>query len=603
MAGLFNELKRRNVFRVGVAYAIVGWLLLEVASVIFPGLHLPDWTLTFLIVLVVAGFPLALILAWAFEMTPEGVKREAEVDRTESITRVTGRKFDFAIIGLLAIAVVYFAVDKFGNDEPKPPPVAPEEILTAEPIEREKSIAVLLFDNLSGDATTEPFTKGIHDDILTQLSKISALKVIARTTMERLDPTLSIPEIGTKLDVATVLEGGVQRAGDRVRINVQLIDCADEAHLWAETYDRELTAANIFSIQSDVAQQIASALRVKLTATERVRIEKTPTENLHAYNLYLLGRHHRVQSPSTQDSLDTAASYLQQAIDEDPAFGAAYAELAYSHWLRVVLGAPMELEFERIRHLVETAIALDPDSAEVNYLMAWVHAWDGDLQAGDARMTRVLELAPSAASSYGNIADWFRPVDDRIAYVRIATQLDPLSLFASISLVWNLLEARRFTEAAEAAESAYALDRDGAVLTLANAYFFADRKEEARETYLRALELYGSLERSSDTIATLAYINGMLGHEEQARVLLRDLEGMSQAGHVAPRSAALAYASIGDSDRTLHWIERGIEEERNWYGFPMLLRPLFDFLRADPRYSEVLGRANPEILDRLGFER
>jgi tetratricopeptide (TPR) repeat protein len=438
---------------------------------------------------------------------------------------------------------------------------------------------------------------------LTQLSKIRALKVIARTSMERLDPTLSIPEIGTQLGVATVLEGGVQRAGDRVRINVQLIDCSDEAHLWAETYDRELTAANIFAIQSDVAQQIASALRVELTADERTRIEKKPTENLRAYNLYLLGRHHSVQSPATQDSLDAAAAYFQQAIDEDPAFGAAYAELADTHWFRAVLGAPFGPEFEKFRRLVETAIALDPDSAEVNLLMAWVHAWDGDLQAGDARMARVLELAPNAARSYRGNAEWFRPVEDRIAYVRTAIQLDPLDLSASRALVYVLIEARRFTEAAEAAESAYALDRDGAILALANAYFFADRKEEAREAHVHALELYGSLERSSDTVATLAYINGMLGREEQARALLRELEGMSQDGHVFPTSASGAYASIGDSDRTLHWIERGIEEHGNWYSFFALYSPLFDFLRADPRYSEVLSKANPEILDRIGFER
>jgi TolB-like protein len=339
-------------------------------------------------------------------MTPEGIKREADVDRTESSTHVTGRKLDFAIIGLLVIAVAYFAVDKFVlKAGPDVTEVAAEQVPAAEAVEREKSIAVLLFDNLSGDAATQPFTKGIHDDILTQLSKIRALKVIARTSMERLDPTLSIPEIGTKLGVATVLEGGVQRAGDRVRINVQLIDCKTEAHLWAETYDRELTAANIFSIQSDVAQQIASALRVELTADERTRIEKKPTENLRAYNLDLLGRHHINQRPQTQDSLDTAASYFQQAIDEDPAFGAAYGGLAMVHWLRVTLGASIELEFEKMRHLAETAIALDPDGAEANMNMAWVYAWDGNLQAADALMARVLELAPNAARSYTDNAD------------------------------------------------------------------------------------------------------------------------------------------------------------------------------------------------------
>jgi tetratricopeptide (TPR) repeat protein len=342
---------------------------------------------------------------------------------------------------------------------------------------------------------------------------------------------------------------------------------------------------------------------VELTADERTRIEKKPTENLRAYNLYLLGQHHINQRPHTQDSLDTAASYFQQAIDEDPAFGAAYGGLAYIQFFRTVLGTPMELAFEEFRRLAETAIALDSDSADANVDMAWVYAWDGNLQAGDALMARVLELAPNAARSYSANAEWFRPVEDRIAYARTAIQLDPLDLIASRRLAWDLIEARRFTEAAEAAESAYALDRGGMVLTLADAYRLADRKEEAREAYLQALELYGSLERSSDTVTSLAYINGMLGREEQARVLLRELEGMSQDGHVAPRSAASAYASIGDSDRTLHWIERGIEEERNWYWFPLLQFPLYDFLRADPRYSEVLGRVNPEILDRFGFER
>ncbi len=198
---LFAEARRRNLFRVGVAYAIVAWLLIEVASVVLPTFKAPEWVMQVFTFLLILGFPLALIFAWAFELTPEGLKREAEVDRTESITHVTGRKLDFAIIGLLVIAVVFLVIDNY--------------VLEAEPeqasVAREKSIAVLLFDNLSEDAATQPFTNGIHDDILTQISKIRALKVIARTSMERLDPNLSIPEIGTKLGVATVLEGGVQR--------------------------------------------------------------------------------------------------------------------------------------------------------------------------------------------------------------------------------------------------------------------------------------------------------------------------------------------------------------------------------------------------------
>ncbi len=206
---LMTELKRRNVFRVGVAYAIVAWLLIEVAHTAFPTLQLPDWTTTLVTVLMIMGFPVALVIAWAFELTPEGIKRESAVDRTESITHVTGRKLDFAIIGLLVIAVAYFALDKF--------------VLEAEPeqasVVREKSIAVLLFDNLSGDAATQPFTKGIHDDILTQLSKISALKVIARTLVlhdrgarDHLEFS-DFRELGENFIVDAIGEVGVFRVG------------------------------------------------------------------------------------------------------------------------------------------------------------------------------------------------------------------------------------------------------------------------------------------------------------------------------------------------------------------------------------------------------
>jgi TolB-like protein len=262
----------------------VAWLLIEVASVILPTFKTPEWVMQAFTFLVILGFPLTLIMAWAFELTPEGIKREADVDPGESITRQTGRKLDFLIIGVLVLGIIYFAVDKFVlRAEPEEVEVAAEQVPAAESVEREKSVAVLLFDNLSGDTATEPFTKGIHDDILTQLSKIRALKVIARTSMERLDPTLSIPEIGAKLGVAAVLEGGVQRAGDRVRINVQLIDCNTEAHLWAETYDRELTAADIFSIQSDVARTVADALQAALSPEEQDRLVTVPTENLPGF--------------------------------------------------------------------------------------------------------------------------------------------------------------------------------------------------------------------------------------------------------------------------------------------------------------------------------
>jgi TolB-like protein len=307
------------------------------------------------------GFPLALIVAWAFEMTPDGLKRETAVDPAESITHVTGRKLDFAVIGLLAIAVVYLVIDNYVlKDKPGQPPVA-----------REKSIAVLLFDDLSDGSANQSFTKGIHDDILTQLSKIRALKVIARTSMERLDPTLSIPEIGTKLGVATVLEGGVQRAGDRVRINVQLIDCETEAHLWAETYDRELTAANIFSIQSEIAKIVADALRATLSPEEQDRLASVPTENLAAYEAYLLGMQRLARE--TGAALVEAVDYFQQAIELDPDFALAHVGLADSYSNQVFYGGLAREEgLAKAQAAADKALALDDRLGEAYNSLAGI---------------------------------------------------------------------------------------------------------------------------------------------------------------------------------------------------------------------------------------
>jgi len=240
MGQLFEELKRRNVLRVAIAYIVAAWLLLQVADVVLNNIEAPDWVFQAILLLVGLGFPFALIFAWAFELTPEGLKREHEVDRSESITHITGRKLDFAIIAVLAIAVVYFVSEKlfwaddFVNESQVDTSITAPEIA--------KSIAVLPFANRSNRDEDLFFTDGIHDDLLTQLAKIKDLKVISRTSVMQYRNTVKrLPQIAKELGVATVLEGGVQRAGQRIRINAQLIDVATDRHIWAETFDREMT--------------------------------------------------------------------------------------------------------------------------------------------------------------------------------------------------------------------------------------------------------------------------------------------------------------------------------------------------------------------------
>ena len=273
---LFEELKRRNVFRVGIAYAVAAWVLLQMFDVIGDILELPEWGGKMILAMLVIGFFLALILAWAFEMTPEGLKRESEVDRSQSITRVTGRKLDRAIIGVLVIALVYFVADKFfiGGPEAVVETTAPAVVVAEEPVSPppasaghidDKSIAVLPFAHRSPNPDDQYFTDGIHDDLLTQLAKQDAFKVISRTSvMEYRDTTKNMKQIGEELGVRHILEGGVQRSGNRVRINVQLIDTFTDEHLWAETYDRELTTDNLFDIQSEITTAIAEALHATL---------------------------------------------------------------------------------------------------------------------------------------------------------------------------------------------------------------------------------------------------------------------------------------------------------------------------------------------------
>src|ERR1700694_2851944 len=272
----FGELKRRNVYKVAVAYAIVGWLLVQIATQVFPFLEIPNWVIRLVIALVVIGFPIALVLAWAFELTPEGIVRTEDVDPEKSIRKSTGRKLAFAIIGVLLVVIAMLIYQRF-----------PFRTETGETIPQ-KSIAVLPFENRSEDKANAYFADGIQDEILTRLSKIADLKVISRTSTQHYKSAPeNLPEIARQLGVAHILEGSVQKSGDAVRVNVQLIKAANDSHLWAETFDRKLS--DIFSVETEVAKAIADQLRVHLIGREEQAIAVRPTDIPEAYDAYLGG--------------------------------------------------------------------------------------------------------------------------------------------------------------------------------------------------------------------------------------------------------------------------------------------------------------------------
>ncbi len=371
MSSFFSELRRRNVVRVAIAYIIMAWLLLQVIDVMLQVLGLPESVGKFMFLLLIVGFPLALFFAWAFELTAEGLKREKDVDRTQSITPHTGRKLDRVIISVLVLAVGFLLFDKFFlQRETHTEVVAIDEA-------RGKSVAVLPFANRSASEEDAFFVDGIHDDILTQLAKIGDLKVISRTSvMQYRDTTKTIREIGEELGVATVLEGGVQRAGDRVRINTQLIDAATDEHLWAESYDRSLTTQNIFAIQGEMASAIASALLATLTPEEEESVGTSPTDNIQAYETYLhaiaLRKGTRVQG------LDQAIMEFERAVELDPQFALAFVALSKAYMDRYWFVTRDPADREASQRSIDTVLELAPDLPEAHLAMA-EHLYHGFL--------------------------------------------------------------------------------------------------------------------------------------------------------------------------------------------------------------------------------
>jgi TolB-like protein len=351
-----GELKRRNVIRVAIAYVVAAWVLLQVADLVLENIDAPPWVIQAMMLFVVLGFVAAVVVAWAYELTPEGIRREKDVSPDASITRQTSRKLDRIIMGFLVVAVLYFVWEARFADRNATPSLTGanpntqeviEEVPTQSPAVPEPAfpalsdgtIAVLPFANRSRLEDDAFFTEGIHDDLLTQLAKIRNLKVISRTSvMKYRDTEKSIPEIASELQVANILEGGVQRAGKRIRINAQLIDVNTDEHLWAETFDREMTVENIFDIQSEITRQIVQAVRGELTEDEQLNLGKVPTNDLEAYEAYLHAISQMNRADYSQENYIEAESWASKAVRLDPEFAHAWAILVAIHGQAIWLG-------------------------------------------------------------------------------------------------------------------------------------------------------------------------------------------------------------------------------------------------------------------------
>jgi TolB-like protein len=455
---LFHELKRRNVFRVGIAYAVGAWVVLQLTDVVGEILELPPIGGKIILLIIVVGFPITLFAAWAFELTPEGIKRENEVDRTQSITPHTGKKLNATILVLMALAIGYLLIDKFHLSEltatpeleivqqstPEPPPA------NVEPEISRQSIAVLPFDNRSRLEEDEFFVEGVHDDLLTNLARIGGLKVISRTSVLRYkDTEKPIPDIAKELGVATVMEGAVQRSGNTVRINVQLIDAQTDEHLWAEIFDRELTTDNLFAIQTEISEKIASALKATLSPEEKERISDRPTENMAAYSAFLRGR--QLQAVRTSQSLQQALTEYERAVELDPEYAMAWVGIAEASMLLVGYSTlPPTEAYERVEKAASQALALNNQLGEAYLSLAMVHAnYERETEAEHA-FQKAIELSPGYATAYqwyGNfLANFPGRFREALLVSSKARELDPMSSIIRLNHIHKLQALGRFKE-------------------------------------------------------------------------------------------------------------------------------------------------------------
>jgi TolB-like protein/Tfp pilus assembly protein PilF len=458
----FTELKRRNVYKVAIAYAIVAWLLMQVASQIFPFFEIPNWAVRLVVLLLIIGFPVAVILAWAFELTPEGIKRAEDVDVSKSVTRKTGRKLDFFIIAVLLLVIGFLLFQRLH------PNVAPA--VSSSP---EKSIAVLPFENFSEDKAFAFFADGVQDEILTDLAKIADLKVISRTSVMQYKnvSTRNLPEIAQALKVAHVLEGSVQRSGSRVRVSAQLIDARNDTHVWAEKYDREL--ADIFAIQSEIAQTIADQLQAKLSPKEKVAMAERPTSDLGAYDLYLQAKellYEGYLNPARERENDfKAVQLLDQAVARDPAFLLAHCQLAYAHDdIYNYNYDHTETRLALAENSIRAAVRLQPDSGETHLAQA-IHFYWGYLNYDRAR--EELAKAQTALPNNARIFEFLGLIDRRqghwdeaIRNLEHSLDLDPRNASTLYNLGDTYFKLRRYEETIAVANRALALAPQSAFL-------------------------------------------------------------------------------------------------------------------------------------------
>lgn len=460
MRDFLSELRRRNVYKVAVAYAVIGWLVIQVIATIVPALHLPDGLTTAVVVLTLIGFPIALVIAWAFEMTPEGLKRTEDISPDHVIPQWSRRKF-FAFVASVAILAAALLVYQFLKPKSTVKPAEASGPAVSIP---QKSIAILPFENLSDDKSAAYFADGIQDEILTKIAGVADLKVISRTsTAKYKSKPEDLKTVSQQLAVAHVLEGTVQKAGEKVRVNVQLIDARADSHLWAKTYDRDIK--DVFAVESEVAEEIADSLQAKLSPKEANALATAPTQDALAYDLFLKGEFEfRLASSNLRpESFDQAVAWYRQAIERDPNFALAIAKLVecrlQRHWFVEFLNEPQLAE---LKQTVDRALTIAPDLSEAHVALGMFYYFGHrDYDHALAEYSRAIQLQPNNSQAlefsgyvHRRQGKWAASLEE----LRKALEMDPRNASLAGNLAGSYTHLRIWKDAEQIGRHAISID-------------------------------------------------------------------------------------------------------------------------------------------------
>jgi adenylate cyclase len=587
----FEELKQRNVVRVALLYFVACWLILDPVHVVFHMLEVPAWANRLVLILMAIGLPAVLLFAWAFEITPEGLKPTVEVDPRKSIRPLTGRRLDRAIIVVMALAIAYFVADKFWLSKRVPaatseqasaqgatlPPATPQPMPIATV---DKSIAVLPFVNMSGDKEQEYFSDGLSEELIDRLSHSQDLKVISRTSSFYFKgKQATVGEIANTLHVSHVLEGSVRKSGRALRITAQLIRTADSSHLWSQTYDRNL--ADVFKVQEEIAGTVATSLKAALTSTARGQSTST---NVEAYNLLLQGVffYRRFNEADSH----RAVEFFQKAIDLDPNYALAWARLAdtyfvqaVSGWTHVADGSP------KARAAAARALKLDPTLALPHYVLARISLFfDWDWSAARAQYQRACDLDPDLLAPAASLA-WisggmYGRMDEQIEIRKKATERDPLDADALNNLMVDSFLAGRNEESLAAARQHLLLDPSASGVHAEMTYVFLllGRPDEA----------LAEAQKEADEITRLSALPvayWALGRKAESDAALKELE--TKYALDAAYSIAEMHAYRGEIDSAFQWLDRAYRQHDGGM-IQVRVDPLLQKLHKDQRYKAVL---------------